>query len=629
MANIKYLTLEGLTRFKSNIDKTFAAHLTGQRTSENVNIFLHNNVSNGDTHEVLDSISISPVTSTLAGIMTPTQLARLNASATAAFSSITVGTTTIKADSVEDTLTITAGSGIIISATDKDNKDTITISHADTSTVATTAVGPTQGQTQGDDADNLEFTVPQITVDGFGHVTALTGRQIKVIDKKTTETGHYDPTGTNGELKTSTGTNVTTFGSTITFVQSVTVDSKKHLTNATFGSLNLIETKLSKGDNAGSGNAVTDVNVNDHQITLTKTTLATPDDVADALTSAKEYADSLELRKFDFKGDLPSTATAAGPATHSIGDVYRIATAGTYLGATYEAGDFILCTVSGTTAAASHWASLNTNWSVSTTTKTLTANTNNITLATVGGVDIKVNVPDFELKGHDHDKTYAKLEHTHTLNHDVDDDGVVKLSISGTTTTLGQTATGFTITANHATYTQKGLVPTGSLAWGKTIQVPSVVSDGYGHISGGELVSFTMPDNPNTDTKVTSVDNHYTTNGYVAATTSGLYKITTDAAGHVTSQTAVVKKDITDLGIPAQDTTYTATDGLSITTNKVIKTVRKQEQTVTGSISSQASTGKSNYLTKAPILLDNNAMYTEIQNITNADIDNLFGNLNA
>ena len=38
---------------------------------------------------------------------------------------------------------------------------------------------------------------------------------------------------------------------------------------------------------------------------------------------------------------------------------------------------------------------------------------------------------------------------------------------------------------------------------------------------------------------------------------SGLYKITTNDTGHVTAATAVVKTDITALGIPAQDTTYT------------------------------------------------------------------------
>lgn len=40
------------------------------------------------------------------------------------------------------------------------------------------------------------------------------------------------------------------------------------------------------------------------------------------------------------------------------------------------------------------------------------------------------------------------------------------------------------------------------------------------------------------------------------AKTSDLYKIVTDATGHVVGATAVVKDDITKLGIPAQDTTY-------------------------------------------------------------------------
>lgn len=50
------------------------------------------------------------------------------------------------------------------------------------------------------------------------------------------------------------------------------------------------------------------------------------------------------------------------------------------------------------------------------------------------------------------------------------------------------------------------------------------------------------------------------------AKASGLYKITTDANGHVTGATAVEKDDITSLGIPAQDTdtTYTAGSGLTL-----------------------------------------------------------------
>lgn len=41
-----------------------------------------------------------------------------------------------------------------------------------------------------------------------------------------------------------------------------------------------------------------------------------------------------------------------------------------------------------------------------------------------------------------------------------------------------------------------------------------------------------------------------------SACTSGLYKITVDEFGHVSSVVAVTKEDIVGLGIPAQDTTY-------------------------------------------------------------------------
>ena len=49
--------------------------------------------------------------------------------------------------------------------------------------------------------------------------------------------------------------------------------------------------------------------------------------------------------------------------------------------------------------------------------------------------------------------------------------------------------------------------------------------------------------------------NNYTHPSHTAAA-SGFYKVTVDELGHVTAVTAVTKEDITDLGIPGQDTTY-------------------------------------------------------------------------
>lgn len=55
-------------------------------------------------------------------------------------------------------------------------------------------------------------------------------------------------------------------------------------------------------------------------------------------------------------------------------------------------------------------------------------------------------------------------------------------------------------------------------------------------------------------TKLAGLSN-YTHPAYTAKT-SGIYKVTVDATGHVSAATPVAKADITALGIPAQDTTY-------------------------------------------------------------------------
>lgn len=65
--------------------------------------------------------------------------------------------------------------------------------------------------------------------------------------------------------------------------------------------------------------------------------------------------------------------------------------------------------------------------------------------------------------------------------------------------------------------------------------------------------------------------NKYVHPSYTAKT-SGLYKVTVDATGHVSAVAAVTKGDITALGIPGQDTTYpeatTAKAGLMSATDK-------------------------------------------------------------
>lgn len=86
-----------------------------------------------------------------------------------------------------------------------------------------------------------------------------------------------------------------------------------------------------------------------------------------------------------------------------------------------------------------------------------------------------------------------------------------------------------------------------------TYSVVSTTAAGLAPKRDGSTTKFLRADGtwavpPDTDTK-------YTHPSYTAKA-SGLYKVTVDETGHVSAASAVTKSDITGLGIPAQDTTY-------------------------------------------------------------------------
>lgn len=76
----------------------------------------------------------------------------------------------------------------------------------------------------------------------------------------------------------------------------------------------------------------------------------------------------------------------------------------------------------------------------------------------------------------------------------------------------------------------------------------------YGTASGSAAGLMSAADKTKLD-GIAAGANKYTHPSYTART-SGLYKITVDSAGHVSAVTAVAKADITNLGIPGTNTTY-------------------------------------------------------------------------
>lgn len=102
---------------------------------------------------------------------------------------------------------------------------------------------------------------------------------------------------------------------------------------------------------------------------------------------------------------------------------------------------------------------------------------------------------------------------------------------------------------NHDAYVNKNAFA--NVKVGKITVAADAVQDTIELVAGSNV---TITPDADTDTiTIAAKDTVYTHPAYTAKS-SGLYKITVDATGHVSATTAVAKSDITALGIPGSDT---------------------------------------------------------------------------
>ena len=98
-----------------------------------------------------------------------------------------------------------------------------------------------------------------------------------------------------------------------------------------------------------------------------------------------------------------------------------------------------------------------------------------------------------------------------------------------------------------------------SIEWSAITGKPSTFTPSeHGHDAAttGAAGFMSASDKSKLDGIAANANNYSHPSSAAGAKASGLYKIATDAQGHVTGAAAVAKSDITALGIPAQDTTY-------------------------------------------------------------------------
>lgn len=104
---------------------------------------------------------------------------------------------------------------------------------------------------------------------------------------------------------------------------------------------------------------------------------------------------------------------------------------------------------------------------------------------------------------------------------------------------------------------------------------------GYTEISESLALGETSSTAYRGDRGKTAYD-HATETRLTTATASGLYKVASTAEGHIASLSSVQKSDITDLGIPAQDTTYEFEGTYNASTNKAATMADIKDGKLTG-----------------------------------------------
>ena len=221
--------------------------------------------------------------------------------------------------------------------------------------------------------------------------------------------------------------------------------------------MNLVTGTGLTADKLVLGNGNSTVKTSSKEITTTAPSSSSDDTTiptSAAVNSAISSALGVVAGALKYKGTVASNS--ALPANHSVGDVYVVSTAGTFVGKACEVGDYIVCNTSGTAANNAHWDVLNGENQVSNASASLAAAGESATIATVDGTNITVTTPS----------TWTGLTKT------------------GTITKVGNTASGdVAVSSSNST-----------AAFGNAVTVGTV---------GGVDLKFTMPANPNSDTKVT------------------------------------------------------------------------------------------------------------------------------
>lgn len=575
---------------------------------------------------------------------------------------------------------------VVLSGTAGVNEVSYSASHA--------KKGPSSGYTSGNTTTSIEgsgasatLKIPQITVDTYGHVTAAADESVSIkmptipsISKATdTSTGTTNLTygGTFSVLTDLSASGHTLTDSVTTFKMpgetAITVDNpdptEVGLTPAHAGTIDVV-TNIAKGGTSHNIDvtttriklpAETSLGKNTSG-TETGVTLTVPKDtkkkVFNAMTSTtvsghkitdKLTPFTIDLSNFAtldeissamvFKGTLGTDATVAAlptASTATVGDCYKVITAGTYGSTACTVGDMWVCN---STPAWVHIPSGDDEYK-GTVTKVqagqgLSTGTNPIsTSGTISHVDItRSNTTSTASPAHSGTFTAIDSVTTDTMGH-------VSAVNTKTVTLPAQ--------YSHPTYTARTGVPTKNeaLTHGGTFTVTQPVSNGTGHITAMNTRTYTLPSETsvsiagttsNETSTLSAGDTFYavvglSANGHAITMTEQPYKLPADEKVGYTSTTTA-----SEYPLLFKNSTGTTTTAAKARFNSNI-TVNPSTKTITATTFKGNASTASKWATARSITLSGDAtgsvsnvdgsgdieILTTITAITEAEINALF-----
>lgn len=222
-----------------------------------------------------------------------------------AFATIKVGSNTINADAVQDSVEFVAGNNVQLGI----SGDKLTISATDTTYVdATTSKAGLMSTTDKGKLDSIERGA---------QVNTITG--VKGNSESTYRTGNVNITASNIGLG------------------NVTNESKATMFN----------------NAALTGTPTAPTAAADTNTTQIATTAFVQSEISNKIAAAEAMR---------FKGTLGTGGTILTlPQSHKVGDTYKVITAGEYAGVKCEVGDMIICITTGTSNSNSHWSIVQSN----------------------------------------------------------------------------------------------------------------------------------------------------------------------------------------------------------------------------------------------------------------------------